>query len=85
MEVHMSDVRRNRKFHWLGTAAVAVLSLAAVSVPLTPAKAFIGVDIGGIGVGVGGPYYGPAYYPPYYHHYYHGYYGPYYGPGPYGW
>jgi hypothetical protein len=78
----MSTVTRNRKFHWLGATAVAALTLAAVSVPLTPAKAYIGVDVGPVGIGVGGPYYGPAYYP---HRYgYYGYYGPgYYGP--YGW
>ena len=79
----MSSTTRTRRLNWLGTTAVAALSLAAVAVPLTPAKAFIGVDIGGIGIGVGGPYYGPAYYPPYYHHYYGGYYGPYYDR--YGW
>jgi hypothetical protein len=75
----MSNMTRNRKFHWLGTTAVAALTLAAVSVPLTPAKAYIGVDVGPVGIGVGGPYYGPGpyYYGPY-HHY--GYYGPrYYG------
>ncbi len=78
----MSSIKRNRKFHWLGATAVAALTLAAVSVPLTPAKAYIGVDVGGVDIGVGGPYYyGPApyYYGPY-HHYHYGYYGPsYYG------
>jgi hypothetical protein len=82
----MSSTIRNRKFHCLGATAVAALSLAAVSVPLTPAKAYIGVDVGGIGIGVGGPYYGPGPYygyGPYYHHYYGG--PGYYGYGPYGW
>jgi hypothetical protein len=78
MEVQMSSDMKNRKFRWLGATAVAALAVAAVSVPLTPAKAYIGVDVGPVGIGVGGPYYGPAYYPPYYHHY-HGY-GPYYDP-----
>lgn len=83
----MLNMTRNRKFHWLGTAAVAALTLAAVSVPLTPAKAYIGVDVGPVGFGIGGPYYGPSPYygpGPYYHHYYG--YGPgYYRPGYYGW
>jgi hypothetical protein len=78
----MSTLNKHRKFHWLGATAVAALSLAAVAVPLTPAKAFIGVDVGPVGIGIGGPYIGPAYYPPY-RHYYAPYYGPYYGP--YGW
>ena len=82
----MLNTTRNHKFHWLGATAVAALTLAAVSVPLTPAKAYIGVDVGPVGIGIGGPYYGPEpyYYGPY-HHYY-GYYGPgYYRPGYYGW
>jgi hypothetical protein len=85
MEVHMSSITKSRKFHWLGATAVAALSLVAVSVPLTPAKAFIGVDVGGVDIGVGGPYWGPG---PYYYHPYHHYYGygpGYYGYGPYGW
>lgn len=76
----MSTKIRTRKFHWLGSAAVAALALFAVSVPLTPAKAFIGVDVGGVGIGIGGPYYGYygprpyAYDPPYYYGYAPGYY-----------
>jgi hypothetical protein len=80
----MSSDIKSRKFRWLGATAVGALALAAVSVPLTPAKAYIGVDVGGVGVGIGGPgpyYYGPGPYyygyGPYYHHYY--------GPGYYGW
>jgi hypothetical protein len=77
----MSSTIKTRKFRWLGATAVGALALAAMSVPLTPAKAYIGVDIGG--VGIGGPYYGPGpygYYGPYHHYGYHGYYGPgYYG------
>jgi hypothetical protein len=79
----MSSDTKSRKFRWLGATAVGALALATVSVPLTPAKAYIGVDVGGVGVGIGGPgpyYYspGPYYgYGPYYHHYY--------GPGYYGW
>jgi hypothetical protein len=84
MEVLMSSTIRTRKFHWLGATAVAALSLAAIAVPLTPAKAYFGVDVGPVGIGIGGPYYspGPYYYGPY-HHYY-GYYGPRYY-DPYGW
>jgi hypothetical protein len=52
---------------------------------LTPAKAYIGVDVGGVGIGVDGPYYGPAYYYGPYHHYGYYRYGPAYGPGYYGW
>jgi len=80
----MSSDIKNRRFRWAGVTAVAALALAVVSVPLTPAKAYIGVDVGGVGIGVGGPYYGygpsPYYYGPYRHY---GYYG--YGPGYYGW
>lgn len=67
---------KTHKFGLLGTTAVAALALAAVSVPLSPAKAQIGIEVGPFGVGVGTPYYYP-------HHYYHHYYGPYYDP--YGW
>ena len=68
----MATNARTHKFHWLGSAAVAALALFAVSVPLTAAKAFIGVDIGGVGIGIGGPYYSyyppPAYYGPRYYY-----------------
>jgi hypothetical protein len=78
----MATDKKNRRLPWLATTAVAALGLAAVSVPLTPAHAQIGVQIGPYGVGVGGPYYGPGPYYGYgpYHHYHH-----YYGPGYYGW
>jgi hypothetical protein len=77
----MSRSLNTRKFRWLGGAAIGALALAAVAVPLTPAKAYIGVDLGPVSIGVPGPvYYGPGpYYGP---HYYHHYYGPYYD---YGW
>jgi hypothetical protein len=87
MEESMSttkNISRFRRFHWIGSAAVGALALTAIAVPLTPANAQIGVQVGPVGVGVG-PYYG------YYHPYHWGYYGPgpygYYGPGPYhyGW
>ena len=75
-EVKMSSNAKTRKFRWLGATTTAAVALAAVSLPLTPAKAQIGVQIGPYGVGVGMPYYygpGPYYYGygPYYHHHYH--------------
>lgn len=81
----MSSDNKTRKFRWLGAATVGALALTAVSVPLTPAKAYVGVDLGGVQIGVGGPYYygpgpGPYYYGPHYYHHYG-----YYGPGYYGW
>jgi hypothetical protein len=73
MEGSMSKTKNTRRFHWLGSAAVAAIALTALAVPLSPAKAQVGVEVGPVGVGVG-PYYGPGYYHPYYHRYY----GPYY-------
>jgi hypothetical protein len=78
----MSSNMNTHKFRWLGGAAVGALALAAGSIPLSPAKAYIGVDVGPVTVGVPGPFYygpGPYYGPHYYHHYYGG---PYYD---YGW
>ncbi|HEV2187861.1 MAG TPA: hypothetical protein VGR70_11675 [Stellaceae bacterium] len=54
--------------------------MTAISVPMTPAKAQIGVQVGPFGVGVGpyygyygpGPYYGYYGYNPYWHHHYYG-------------
>jgi hypothetical protein len=71
-----------RKFRWFGGAAIGALALATLAVPLTPAHAQIGVQIGPYGVDVGGPYYGPG---PYYYGYGPHYYHHYYGPGYYGW
>ena len=80
----MSSSMNTRKFRWLGGAAVGALTLAAVSIPLSSAKAFIGVDLGPVTIGVPGPvysgpvysgpvYYAPGpYYGPYHHHYYPG-------------
>lgn len=57
----MSSSMNTRKFRWLGGAAVGALALAAVSIPLSAAKAFIGVDLGPVTIGVPGPvYYGPG-------------------------
>jgi len=76
----MSINKTNRRFHWLGAVAAGALALTAVTVPLTPAKAQIGVQVGPFGVGVGpyygyygpGPYYGYYGYDPYWHHHYYG-------------
>jgi hypothetical protein len=69
MEGSMSKIKNTRRLHWFGSAAVAAIALTAIAVPLTPAKAQVGVQVGPVGVGVG-PYYGPGYYHPYYHRYY---------------
>jgi len=83
----MTTSMQNRRFSYLGTLTVAALGLAAVTVPLNPAKAQIGVQVGPFGFGVGAPYpypYPYAYYPRarsyvyygpgYYRGYYPGYY-----------
>ena len=73
----MSTTRRNRRLNLVGTLVVSALSLCALALPLSPAKAqCLGVDLGigcaGLGVGSwysGHPYYYgyPYYYaPPYY-------------------
>ena len=77
----MSTPRINRRFSLVGTLILSALSLGALALPLSPAKAqCLGVDLGigcaGLGVGswYGHPYYygyptyyGPAYYGyPYY-------------------
>ena len=54
MEDIMSINKPNLRFHWLTAAAFGVLVLIATAVPLTPAKAFLGVHVGGVGIGVGG-------------------------------
>jgi len=81
----MSMTKNTRRFHWMGSAAVAALGLTAIAVPLAPANAQIGVEVGPVEIGVG-PYFGPGYYHPY--HYHWGYYAPgpygYYAPEPYG-
>jgi hypothetical protein len=47
----MPNNKPNRRFHWLAAAALGVLALIATAVPLTPAKAFLGVHVGGVGIG----------------------------------
>ncbi|HTV87836.1 MAG TPA: hypothetical protein VME41_02365 [Stellaceae bacterium] len=76
----MSIIKGNRWFSKLAIAGVAAVGLAALTVPLHPAKAqlYFGFGPGGFGVGVAPPYYAPYYAPPYY--------APYYGPSYYyGW
>jgi hypothetical protein len=83
----MSTTGRNHRFSLVGTLILATLSLCALALPLSPAKAqCLGVDlgIGCAGLGVGSWYSHPYYYgyPYYYGQPYYGqpYYGqPYYG------
>jgi len=79
----MSTSRINRRFSLVGTLILSALSLGALALPLSPAKAqCLGVDLGfgcaGLGVGswysrpysFGYPtYYGPTYYGPTYYGY----------------
>ena len=70
----MSLATRNR----IAAAIVGAIGLAALTVPMTPAKAqlYFGFGPGGFGIGVGAPYYASPYYAaPYYP--------PYYAPAPY--
>ncbi|HKS89092.1 MAG TPA: hypothetical protein VJR70_06600 [Stellaceae bacterium] len=71
----MSITNRNRRFSRLATAGVAAIGLAAVAVPLAPAKAqlYFGIGPGGFDVGIGAPSYYNPYYRPYYRPYYGGY------------
>ena len=71
----MSTIARNRRFGLVGTLILAALSLGALALPLSPAKAqCVGVDLGfgcaGLGVGswyAAHPYYYgyPSPYAPY--------------------
>ena len=66
----MSTPRINRRFSLVGTLILSALSLGALALPLSPAKAqCLGVDlgIGCAGLGVGSWYSHPYYYGyPYY-------------------
>ena len=74
----MTTTRINRRFNLAGTLGLSALSLCALALPLSPAKAqCLGVDlgIGCAGLGVGSwyshPYYNgyPTYYGPTYYAY----------------
>ena len=78
----MSTLQINRRFNLVGTLILSALSLGALLLPLSPAKAqCLGVDLGFgcAGLGVGSWYSRPYYYgyPTYYGRTYYGY--PYYG------
>ena len=74
----MTMSTRNRRFSYLATLAPAALGLAALTVPLSPAKAQMGVQIGPFAFGEEAPYCPRAYPyvycgPGYYRGYYYGY------------
>jgi hypothetical protein len=80
----MSISAKNRRFPYLGTlATAATITLTAIALPLSPAKAqgWAGVQIGPFGFGISTPpvyaypYYPYGYYYPryYYPGYYYGY------------
>lgn len=73
----MSTTARNRRFSLLGTLIVSALSLCALAIPLSPAKAqdCLGLDVNGACIGLQAPGYHYGYYPYYYHghRYYHRY------------
>ena len=78
----MSTVRRDRRFNLIGTLILAALSLGALALPFSPAKAqCLGVDlgIGCAGLGVGSWYSHPYYYGYPTYPTYPTYYGPTYG------
>ncbi len=67
----MSTIATNRRFSLVGTLILSALSLGALALPLSPAKAqCLGVDLGFgcAGLGVGSWYSHPYYYGyPYYY------------------
>jgi len=82
----MTMSTRNRRSPYLATLAIAAVGLAAAAIPLAPAKAQVGVQIGPFGFGIVPPppaytyhpYSPPAYPytyygPGYYRGYYYGY------------
>jgi len=77
----MTMPTRNRRASYLATLATAAGGLAAMVIPLAPAEAQIGVQVGPFGFGIAPPrpayvypyypytYYGPGYYRGYYYGY----------------
>jgi hypothetical protein len=81
LEAIMSVSPNTRRFSYFGSLAAALaLTLAAIAIPLSPAKAqgWVGFQIGPFGFSVAAPGYVYPYYPyPYYPYYYYpGYYYP---------
>lgn len=71
----MSASTQNRRFGKLAAALIGAVGLAALTMPLTPAKAQLYFGFGPYGFGIGiappapyyyAPYYAPVY-PPYYY------------------
>jgi len=82
----MTMSTRNRRCSYLPTLAISAAGLAAMAIPLAPAKAQIGIQVGPFGFGIAPPppaytyhpYSPPAYPytyygPGYYRGYYYGY------------
>jgi len=81
----MTMSTRNQRASYLATLAIAAISLATTAIPLAPANAQIGVQVGPFGFGIAPPppaytyhpysppypytYYGPGYYRGYYYGY----------------
>src|SRR5215471_8675874 len=65
-EVMMTMSTRNRWYSYLATLAIAAVGLVATALPLAPAKAQVGVQVGPFGFGIAPP--PPAWsYAPYSH------------------
>ena len=74
------ELEKTRQLGLIGTLFVSVVALAALTIPLSHARAqgFVGAQLGPFAFGVPAPYYPPGYYyPPYYYPgFYPGYYPP---------
>ena len=76
----MTMSTRNRRSSYLASLAIGAVSLTAMTIPLAPANAQIGVQVGPFGFGIAPP--PPAYtYHPYSAPYPYAYYGQRYYPG----